>query len=82
MPAVPDFCRIDRTPHVMKGRDTIMQGGGVRMLLTAGAGFNGSAPCRSLASGTDDRAVNVNKLTYTGNIDFPRPVRGIGFSKA
>jgi dTDP-glucose 4,6-dehydratase len=58
----------------MKGRNMIMQGVGVRILVTGGAGFIGSALCRFLASETDDLVVNVDKLTYAGNLDSLRPI--------
>ncbi len=36
--------------------------------VTGGAGFIGSAVCRRLASRPQDRVVNIDKLTYAGNL--------------
>jgi dTDP-glucose 4,6-dehydratase len=40
----------------------------MNILVTGGAGFIGSAVCRQLVSGGSDRVVNVDKLTYAGNL--------------
>ncbi|HEX2841180.1 dTDP-glucose 4,6-dehydratase [Hyphomicrobium sp.] len=37
--------------------------------VTGGAGFIGSAVCRRLARNRQDRIVNIDKLTYAGNLD-------------
>jgi len=39
----------------------------MRVLVTGGAGFIGSALCRHLAADPANRVVNVDKLTYAGN---------------
>lgn len=39
------------------------------LLITGGAGFIGSAVIRHLIDNTDDRVVNVDKLTYAANLD-------------
>lgn len=39
------------------------------ILVTGGAGFIGSAVCRHLIADTDVEVVNVDKLTYAGNIN-------------
>jgi dTDP-glucose 4,6-dehydratase len=39
------------------------------ILVTGGAGFIGSAVCRHLITETDVEVVNVDKLTYAGNIN-------------
>ena len=38
-------------------------------LITGGAGFIGSAVVRELLKNTDHRVVNVDKLTYAGNLE-------------
>ena len=44
------------------------------ILVTGGAGFIGSAVCRHLLSSGRYRVVNVDKLTYSGNLDSLRDV--------
>ena len=39
----------------------------MRILVTGGAGFIGSAVCRYLIQETNAEVVNVDKLTYAGN---------------
>jgi dTDP-glucose 4,6-dehydratase len=41
----------------------------VRVLVTGGAGFIGSALARHLTSATDHEVLVVDKLTYAGNLD-------------
>src|ERR1700722_18731961 len=41
----------------------------MRIIVTGGAGFIGSALCRHLIAETDAQVVNVDKLTYAGNLD-------------
>lgn len=41
----------------------------MKILVTGGAGFIGSAVIRHIISRTDDAVVNVDKLTYAGNLD-------------
>ncbi|MGD9846140.1 MAG: dTDP-glucose 4,6-dehydratase [Variibacter sp.] len=45
----------------------------MKVLVTGGAGFIGSAVCRHLI-GAGYEVVNVDKLTYAGNLDSLRPV--------
>ena len=41
----------------------------MRFLITGGAGFIGSAVIRNIISNTDDRVLNLDKLTYAGNLE-------------
>jgi len=41
----------------------------VKILVTGGAGFIGSAVIRHIIANTSDAAVNVDKLTYAGNLE-------------
>ena len=41
----------------------------MRILITGGAGFIGSAVIRFIIGNTDDMVVNVDKLTYAGNLE-------------
>lgn len=41
----------------------------MKILVTGGAGFIGSALIRHILSSTDDFVVNLDKLTYAGNVD-------------
>ncbi|MDQ0322192.1 dTDP-glucose 4,6-dehydratase [Pararhizobium capsulatum DSM 1112] len=40
----------------------------VNVLVTGGAGFIGSALCRQLVANPQNRVVNLDKLTYAGNV--------------
>src|SRR5271166_5854588 len=48
----------------------------MRIIVTGGAGFIGSAVCRHLITETDASVVNVDKLTYAGNLESLRTVSG------
>ncbi|HDY85023.1 MAG TPA: NAD-dependent epimerase/dehydratase family protein, partial [Methylophaga sp.] len=39
------------------------------ILVTGGAGFIGSAVVRHLINDTDQTVINVDKLTYAGNLE-------------
>ncbi|GAL08673.1 dTDP-glucose 4,6-dehydratase [Photobacterium aphoticum] len=41
----------------------------MKLLITGGAGFIGSAVIRHVIENTDDFVVNVDKLTYAGNVE-------------
>ena len=41
----------------------------VKILVTGGAGFIGSAVVRYIINNTNDYVVNVDKLTYAGNLE-------------
>ena len=46
----------------------------MRILVTGGAGFIGSALIRFLINSTEHSVLNVDKLTYAGNLDNLRDV--------
>jgi dTDP-glucose 4,6-dehydratase len=48
----------------------------MKILLTGGAGFIGSAVVRHVIAQTDASVVNVDALTYAGNLDSLRSVAG------
>jgi dTDP-glucose 4,6-dehydratase len=41
----------------------------VKILVTGGAGFIGSAVVRHIINDTQDSVINVDKLTYAGNLE-------------
>jgi dTDP-glucose 4,6-dehydratase len=41
----------------------------VKILVTGGAGFIGSAVIRHIIGNTTDTVMNVDKLTYAGNLE-------------
>lgn len=48
----------------------------MKLLITGGAGFIGSAVIRHLIGHTDAHVVNVDKLTYAGNLESLKDVSG------
>lgn len=48
----------------------------MKILATGGAGFIGSALVRHIINDTDHRVVNLDKLTYAGNLDSVAEVAG------
>lgn len=48
----------------------------MRIIVTGGAGFIGSAVCRFLIGQTDHEVCNIDKLTYAGNLESLRDVAG------
>ena len=48
----------------------------MKILVTGGAGFIGSALIREILSNTDYKVLNVDKLTYAGNLDS-LPITGM-----
>ena len=41
----------------------------MKILITGGAGFIGSAVIRHIVSNTDNEVLNIDKLTYAGNLE-------------
>jgi dTDP-glucose 4,6-dehydratase len=48
----------------------------MRVIVTGGAGFIGSAVCRHLIKDTGAEVTNLDKLTYAGNLDSLRAISG------
>ena len=48
----------------------------MRVLVTGGAGFIGSAVCRYLVQEVGATVLNVDKLTYAGNLESLRELKG------
>ena len=46
----------------------------MKLLITGGAGFIGSAVIRHIIDNTDHSVVNVDKLTYAGNLESLKPI--------
>ncbi|BBG30766.1 dTDP-glucose 4,6-dehydratase [Zymobacter palmae] len=50
----------------------------MNVLITGGAGFIGSALIRYIIANTSDNVLNVDRLTYAGNLDSLAPVHDSG----
>ncbi len=48
----------------------------MKILVTGGAGFIGSAVVRHIISNTTDTVINVDKLTYAGNLESLASIAG------
>ncbi|MGC1024210.1 dTDP-glucose 4,6-dehydratase [Pantoea agglomerans] len=48
----------------------------MKILITGGAGFIGSAVVRHVINNTNDEVINVDKLTYAGNLESLKEVSG------
>ena len=46
----------------------------LKIIVTGGAGFIGSAVCRYLVRETDAQVVNIDKLTYAANLRSLEPI--------
>ena len=46
----------------------------MRILVTGGAGFIGSALIRHLITHTEHDVLNLDKLTYAGNLESLQPI--------
>ena len=49
----------------------------MKILVTGGAGFIGSAVIRHIINGTSDSVLNIDKLTYAGNLESLAEVRQV-----
>jgi dTDP-glucose 4,6-dehydratase len=47
-----------------------------KLLITGGAGFIGSAVIRHIINNTDHNVINVDKLTYAGNLESLASIEG------
>lgn len=47
-----------------------------KLLITGGAGFIGSAVIRYIINNTNHSVVNVDKLTYAGNLESLDSIKG------
>mgnify|MGYP000026396254 CR=1 FL=1 len=50
----------------------------MKILITGGAGFIGSAVIRHIVENTKDSVINLDKLTYAGNLESLKLVEEVG----
>jgi dTDP-glucose 4,6-dehydratase len=48
----------------------------MKIIVTGGAGFIGSAVIRHIINNTDDEVLNIDKLTYAGNLESLKDING------
>ena len=48
----------------------------MKILITGGAGFIGSAVIRNIINNTADTVLNLDKLTYAGNLESLADIEG------
>lgn len=65
---VPDECVVFESLDEVN-KNNCNKGNTLNFLITGGAGFIGSAVVRYLISNTDHKVLNLDKLTYAGNLD-------------
>jgi dTDP-glucose 4,6-dehydratase len=65
--------RISRSPNPSGGMSGALI---MRVLITGGAGFIGSAVSRHIIENCDDQIHVLDKLTYAGNLDSLEPIAG------
>ena len=59
-----NYVSASQLPSLLKNRLKL-----VKILVTGGAGFIGSAVIRHIINNTSDSVINVDKLTYAGNLE-------------
>lgn len=62
--------------HFRPLRDKVIEGLNVNIIVTGGAGFIGSAVIRHIIQHTSHHVLNIDKLTYAGNLESLAEVAG------